>query len=125
MTQPRRSSLPPRLVAFSLAAVCLGTLLPVPAFGAADLFQPNSTDGNPLFDKAKAAIVKVESGDEGLSLAGTGFFIDSQGTVLTSSTILGGNTTARVTVNGLQMDAKVLGNDPRSGLAMLRVTYPR
>jgi serine protease Do len=44
--------------------------------------------------------------------------------VLTSSTIIGSNTTARVTVNGLQLDAKIIGNDPRSGLAMLRVSAP-
>ena len=45
------------------------------------------------------------------------------GGVLTSSTILGENKTARVVINGVEMDAKIIGNDPRSGLAMLRVAY--
>jgi S1-C subfamily serine protease len=90
---------------------------------AADLFQLNSDETGALFDKAKAAVVQVRSGDKGFILAGSGFFIDDQGTVLTSSTILGENNSARVMINGVEMDAKILGNDPRSGLAMLRVAY--
>jgi serine protease Do len=90
---------------------------------AADAFQVAGDDTDAVFEKAKPAIVKVESGD-GFMLAGTGFFIDNQGTVLTSSSVIGDNSSARVTVNGLQLDAKILGNDPRSGLAMLRVAYP-
>jgi S1-C subfamily serine protease len=80
-------------------------------------------EANALFDKAKAAVVQVRSGDKGFILAGSGFFIDDQGTVLTSSTILGDNKSARVVINGVEVDAKIIGNDPRSGLAMLRVSY--
>ena len=90
---------------------------------AADLFQLSGDETNALADKARAAVVQVHSGDKGFVLAGTGFFIDDQGTVLTSSTILGDNAGARVVINGVEMNAKVLGNDPRSGLAMLRVEY--
>ncbi len=89
----------------------------------ADIFQLSSDEANAMIDKAKAAVVQVRSGDKGFILAGSGFFIDDQGTVLTSSTILGDNTSARVVLNGVEMDAKVLGNDPRSGLAMLRIGY--
>jgi serine protease Do len=90
---------------------------------ATDVFQLTGDEASALFDKAKAAVVQVRSGDQGFILAGTGFFIDDQGTVLTSSTILGDNTSARVVINGVEMDAKILGNDPRSGLAMLRISY--
>jgi S1-C subfamily serine protease len=90
---------------------------------AADGFPPAGDDANPPAEKSQPAIVRVESGDEGFLLAGTGFFIDDQGTVLTSSTVIGDNTSVRVTVNGIPMDAKILGNDPRSGLAMLKVSY--
>jgi S1-C subfamily serine protease len=120
-----RSGFSPAL-SFLLAAASAGTLaLTATPVHAADVFQTGtgSDEVNALLEKAKPAIVKVESGDEGMILAGTGFFIDNQGTVLTSSTVIGSNTSARVTVNGLQMDAKILGNDPRSGLAMLRVNY--
>ena len=54
-------------------------------------------------------------------LAGTGFFIDDQGTVLTSSTIIGDNTRPASSSTACQLDAKIVGNDPRSGLAMLQV----
>jgi serine protease Do len=86
--------------------------------------SPSSDDTAALFDKAKPAIVRVESGGDGLLSAGTGFIVDDQGTVLTAASIIGNNLTARVTVNGLQLDARILGNDPRSGLAMLRVSAP-
>jgi serine protease Do len=90
---------------------------------ATDVFQLTGDETGALFDKAKAAVVQVRSGDKGFILAGSGFFIDDQGTVLTSSTILGDNNSARVVINGVEMDAKILGNDPRSGLAMLRISY--
>lgn len=90
---------------------------------AADVFESIGQEVNALFEKARPAVVKVRTGDGDFRLAGTGFFIDNHGTVLTSSTIIGANTDATVEVNGVQMDAKILGNDPRSGLAMLRVSY--
>jgi S1-C subfamily serine protease len=126
MTRLRRfrSGVSRTLPLFAAAAFTGAALVaPKAALRAADLLQPSSDDTNSLFDKAKPAVVKVEAGDEALLSAGTGFLADAQGTVLTSSTIIGENTTARVTVNGLQMDAKVVGNDPRSGLAMLKVNY--
>ncbi len=93
------------------------------AVRASDIFQLTGDEANAVLDKAKASVVQVRSGDKGFILAGSGFFIDDQGTVLTSSTILGENDRARVVINGVEMDAKILGNDPRSGLAMLRVSY--
>jgi serine protease Do len=126
MTQPWRS----RVLPFTSRALCLlATALPLaslavlPGVLRADVFQLTSDETNALFDKAKPAVVQVRSGDKGLVNAGTGFFIDARGTVLTSATILGDNASARVVINGVEMDAKILGNDPRSGLAMLRVSY--
>ena len=128
MTQPWRfrdpaRSLPARvsllLVASSVIALFCALSGPV----RADIFQLSEDESSALFDRAKAAVVQVRSGDQGFILAGSGFFIDDQGTVLTSSNILGDNTSARVVINGVEMDAKILGNDPRSGLAMLRISY--
>ena len=93
------------------------------ALRAADLFQLSTDETNALFDKAKASVVQVRCNDGGMINAGTGFFIDDQGTVLTSSSLLGDGTSPRVVINGVEMDAKVLGNDPHSGLAMLHVDY--
>lgn len=106
------------------AAILFAPLIVFPGLaGASDVFQLTGDEANALFDRSKASVVQVRSGDKGFILAGSGFFIDDQGTVLTSSTILGDNTSARVVINGVEMDAKILGNDPRSGLAMLRVAY--
>jgi serine protease Do len=126
MTRPSRfRRTGPRALFFLLAAAATSaSLSPAPARAATDIFQAVGEEVNSLFEKAKPAVVKVESGDGDLILGGTGFFIDDQGTILTSSTVLGGNSSVRVTVNGLQLDAKILGNDPRSGLAMLRVSDP-
>jgi S1-C subfamily serine protease len=129
MTQPSRfrvslRSLLPQALGLLFAAIPLAPFVVLPGVTrAADVFQLTGYEANALFDKAKAAVVQVRSGDKGFILAGSGFFIDDQGTVLTSSTILGDNNSARVVINGVEMDAKILGNDPRSGLAMLRISY--
>jgi serine protease Do len=102
---------------------CIPLVLASNVARAADVFQLSSDEANALFDKAKGAVVQVRSGDKGLIQAGTGFFIDDQGTVLTSSTIVGDNSSVRVVINGIELDAKILGNDARSGLAMLRISY--
>jgi len=125
MTQPWRSRrLRARAFTLLFAAIPVTSILLTPGVvRATDLFQLSEDETSALIDKAKAAVVQVRSGDNGLILAGSGFFIDDQGTVLTSSTILGENTSARVVINGVEMDAKIIGNDPRSGLAMLKVSY--
>ena len=125
MTPTSRSSVK-RARSLLLAAVPVASfLLAAPSTSRAlDLLNPAAGgEINSIFDKAKASVVQVRSGDKGFILAGSGFFIDDQGTIITSSTILGENTTARVVINGVEMDAKIIGNDPRSGLAMLRVAF--
>jgi S1-C subfamily serine protease len=118
-----RSVLPRALSFLLLATVPVASFFtaPVPV-RAADVFEPGGDDINALMERVKPAVVQVRSGHKFI-LAGSGFFIDDRGTVLTSSSILGENTGARVLINGVEMDAKVIGNDPRSGLAMLRIAY--
>jgi len=121
----RTGTLLPRALTLALAALPVASTFTAGAspVRANDVFQLNSDEADALFDKAKESVVQVQSGDKGYILAGSGFFIDDQGTVLTSSTILGENKSARVLIDGVEMDAKIIGNDPRSGLAMLRVDY--
>jgi serine protease Do len=125
MTQMWRSRVVhPRALSFLLlAAVPIAPFVTVPApVRAADVFEPTSDEVNSIVERAKPAVVQVRSGKKFI-LAGSGFFIDDRGTVLTSSSVLGENTSARVVINGVEMDAKIAGNDPRSGLAMLRVSF--
>ena len=128
MIKPWRSRVPSgalvsRVPVWAVAVLAAAPLAALPQLAAADVFQLTGDESSALFDKAKASVVQIHSGDPGFISAGSGFFIDDQGTVLTSSSILGDNPTARVVINGVEMDAKILGNDPRSGLAMLRVSY--
>jgi S1-C subfamily serine protease len=106
-----------------LLVLAAGSLMGLATARAADAFGTNSDDVNALFDKAKTAVVKVHSGNGDFRLAGTGFFIDDHGTVLTAASVIGENLNASVEVDGVEMDAKILGNDPRSGLAVLHVNY--
>ncbi len=116
-----------RALPLLLAAIPVASSLIAPVLvHAVDIATSTSVAGeevSSVFDKAKPAVIKVRSGDQSFVLAGTGFFIDGHGTVLTSSTVVGTNATAKVEINGVQMDAKVLGSDARSGLAMLKVAY--
>jgi serine protease Do len=101
-----------------LTLIGLAAALPV---RATDIFQSIGEEVSALFDKSKASVVQVQSGDGDVMLSGSGFFIDDKGTVLTSSTVIGSNTTVRVSVNGDFEPAHIVGNDPRSGLAELQV----
>src|ERR1700678_1780298 len=81
----------PRARYWVVAAILFAPLVVLPGVARADVFQLTTDESNALIDKAKAAVVQVRSGDPGFVNGGTGFFIDDQGTVLTSSTILGDN----------------------------------
>ena len=109
----------PAILGAACGVVFCGVLL-APVRGT-DIFQSIGEEVNTLFDKSKGAIVQVQSGDGDVMLSGTGFFIDDKGTVLTSSTVIGDNLSARVSVNGDFEPARIVGNDPRSGLAELQV----
>jgi len=123
MTRAPRSRLGLRGILLSTALV-LGSLAGSGPVLADDAFQSLGQEVSTIFDKAKASVVQVRSGDGNLMLSGTGFFIDTHGTVLTSSTVIGDNTSVSVSVNGEFVPARIVGNDPRSGLAELQVADP-
>jgi serine protease Do len=127
MTQPWRFRTLPgfsRALVLVVSPLALVLVASAPSVVRAnDIFQLSGDETNALFDKAKAAVVQVRSNAGGMIQAGSGFFIDDQGTVLTSSTVIGDGTHPHVMLNGVEMDAKIIGNDPRSGLAMLKIDY--
>ena len=64
-----------------------------------------------------------EAGQIAETREGTGFFIDRQGLILTNYHVVAG--AARITVtftNGASYDAKVVGTDPNTDLAVVQVT---
>jgi serine protease Do len=74
-----------------------------------------------LFEKARASLVRVRCEGDNVTLAGTGFFIDEQGTILTAAAIFPQNSYTTVEINGEWIEAKLLGLDRRSGVALLQV----
>ena len=75
-----------------------------------------------VFDNAKNAVVRIQAEDDHGRLAGTGFFIDPTGTIMTAYAV-GGESRDIVVEFGLsRYPAQRLVADPRSGIAILRVT---
>ncbi|MFZ5806645.1 MAG: S1C family serine protease [Verrucomicrobiota bacterium] len=84
-------------------------------------FDAVSEEVNKVFQATAPSVVKVRSVNAVEPLAGTGFFIDAKGTILTSSAIIGEDYKVVVEYQGKKVDALVLSRDPRSGVALLRI----
>jgi serine protease Do len=56
-----------------------------------------------------------------LAPSGTGFFIDENGTIVTSSILVGQDGTAHVNWDGIDFPAKAIGTDDRTGMAVLQI----
>lgn len=113
-----RKNLTPLVSAF-LFFTFLG--VEISTVSAASVFDAIGQEVNSIFEKTKPAIVRVRSEGDELTMAGTGFFIDDKGTVLTAAPILGENVQASVEVKGEWVSAKILGRDMRSGVALLQI----
>ncbi|PTY06836.1 hypothetical protein DB346_00860 [Verrucomicrobia bacterium LW23] len=111
-----------RALAMLMALLAGGASLSLlsPATAAAGVFEEIGKEVNEIYQRTRPGILKVRS--EGMvTLAGSGFFIDDKGTILTADAILGANQVITVDYNGVRMQAQVLGRDRRSGIAMLRI----
>ena len=74
-----------------------------------------------VFQKCRKAVVKIEATDMHGTLSGSGFFIDPNGTILTSYTVGGESRDIMVSSGGARLPARRLVSDPRSGVAILKV----
>jgi putative serine protease PepD len=86
---------------------------------AAAISPTPKTDIGAVYAKDSAAVVSVRVGNG----SGSGFVIDKQGTIVTNDHVVGNAQSAQVRFNdsdGL-VSAKVVGADPSSDLAVLRV----
>ncbi|HUJ11944.1 MAG TPA: trypsin-like peptidase domain-containing protein [Verrucomicrobiae bacterium] len=86
-----------------------------------------------IYEKSRAAIVKVHNQRllqiGNLSLVpshriGTGFFIDQQGHLLTADTVVAGASHCWIEWNGQNWNARILGRDPQTNLALLQLQSP-
>src|SRR5271168_2619405 len=80
-----------------------------------------SSEVEKVFDSAKSAVVRIQAEDEHGKLAGTGFFIDPSGTLMTAYAVGGESTDIIVEYGAGRYPAERLVADPRSGIAILRV----
>lgn len=88
---------------------------------AGSVFDSISQEVHDVFEKSRDAVVKIEAVDANGQLAGTGFFIDPNGTLYTSYTIGGESTDITVIRGERKYPATRLLGDPRSGIAILKV----
>jgi serine protease Do len=96
----------------------------VPHFLFAGVFDEMGEEVNAVFEKARPAIVKVRetsSGAGGMVNSGTGFFIDGKGTLVSTSAVVGPDNMAIVTYDGVDVPAKAIGTDNRTGMALLQI----
>ena len=77
------------------------------------------TQAGAIYSKASPAVVSVRTG----SGAGTGFLIDSNGTVVTNAHVVGQSrrVTVRFGQDSAAIPARVLGSDPSTDLAALKI----
>ena len=91
-----------------------------PALSQAQTLSPRE-----VFLKTGDAICQIEAGDEQGRLRGTGFFIDADGTLLTTYSIGGASQDITVTVGEQRYPATRLLADARTGLAVLKIVAQR
>jgi len=132
--------------------VALGTLIAVVLFGAgilgASLLRgDDSSDGaaalpaapgaaapdararaiRQIYATASPSVVSVRVREGGATASGTGFVIDSNGTIVTNAHVVAGANQVQVRFDdsGPEVDADVLGSDQSSDVAVLRVDGSR
>jgi putative serine protease PepD len=76
-----------------------------------------------IYAATSRSVVQVRVSEGGASGSGTGFVIDSNGTIVTNAHVVSGASNVQVRFNdsGAGVDAEVLGSDLSSDLAVLRV----
>jgi serine protease Do len=120
----RRSSF-----ASSLGAVTLGVVALLradePATTGASQAEALSQEVGAIVERVADAICRIEADDEHGHLKGTGFFIDADGTLLTSFSVGGESRDIVVSAGERRFPATRLVADSRAGIAVLKVVAER
>jgi putative serine protease PepD len=86
---------------------------------------PEGTIGR-VYAAAGPSVVAVQANQDGGTASGTGFVVDGRGTIITNSHVVGSARNARVRFGERPpIQAEVLGTDPSSDLAALRIDPAR
>ena len=108
---------------FALAAfgVALAFTAAPPIAYAESVADSLSCEVRAVFERCKGAVVKIEATDGNGQLCGTGFFIDPNGTLLTSFSVGGeGRDFVVISPDNRRTTAHCLIADARAGIAMLK-----
>ena len=85
---------------------------------AADALSPSR-----VYEIAAKAVVEIATGG---GAQGSGFVFDERGHVVTNQHVVAGASTVAVSFwNGVELDAELVGTDPSTDLAVVRVDAPR
>jgi len=103
-----------------VSSLALVALLSLPWVGGAGT-DPLSTAMTGVFQRSAKAVVKIEAEDASGPLSGTGFFIDSDGTIYTNYSVGGESDDIVVSYGAARYPARRIAADARSGLAILKV----
>jgi putative serine protease PepD len=76
-----------------------------------------------IYASVSPSVVRIQVAEGASEASGSGFVIDSGGTIVTNAHVVGSASRARVRLddNAAAIDAQILGTDPSSDLAVLRV----
>ena len=113
----------------AVLAVAVSTFLPLAGIRAASLMETMDAEVSLLYEKSKDAIVRVHAqaapafgAPFGSRLrVGTGFFIDGEGRFVTAATLVEGAASCWIEWRGQRINARLLGTDPNTNLALLQV----
>ena len=105
-------------LAFCFGAIALGGVVCARAGQVADSL---STEVREVFERSKGGVVRIEASDKTGQLCGTGFFIDPNGTLLTSYSVAGeSRDVVVITEDNIKINARRLIADARAGIAVLK-----
>ena len=133
----------PLLVAALVSALALGVGLGAAAIAVLDDgstivrqvtvegSQPVAANDLPaaqIYARASKSVVElaVSGGSGGSSAQGSGFVYDASGHIVTNQHVVAGATSIAVSFwNGVELDATLVGTDPSTDLAVLRIEAPK
>lgn len=102
-------------------AALVTTFVLVAAPASAQMCNPHAAiDATDIFSASSPAVVAIESSKGGGELYGTGFFWDTQGTIVTNIHVIGQTPTV-IMANGQRVTPQLVGYDASYDIAVLRV----
>jgi len=135
----------PLIVAALVSALVLGAGLGAAAFALVDdgttivrdvtvegsePVAASDLDARAIYDRASRSVVEIAASSNSLdgqsSAQGSGFVFDTSGHVVTNQHVVAGATSVAVSFwNGVERTASLVGTDPSTDLAVLRVDAPQ